>query len=1035
MTQLEPDSRPPAVRRGWFASVLGVPKGGIAMALLIRVLVFSTVVTLVLTVLQLSLSYRSERARLESRFSEIDQATSRSLGESLWALDSRQIEEQLEGILRLPSMRAVQVQEGASSAHALTVFRGTRQTANAVVKEFPLECCGADPQRIGVLHIEATLTDIYRGLAAQAVVILLSNAAKTFLVALFILFVVHRLATRHLLDIAASTARVTPDSQAEPLRLRRPQGKGDELDQLMEALNAMRERLRLHAAELGAANARMATILDNIPDLAWVKDAAGRYVAVNRALAVSKGFSEPARMIGLTDHDVHPPEMADAYRSADLEVMASASRKLIEERHVDARGIAILVETIKTALHDGDGHIAGTVGIARDITARRQAEADREARLAAEAANRAKSEFLANMSHEIRTPMNAILGMSYLALQSGLDAQQLNYVQKIHGAAESLLGIINDILDFSKIEAGKLDIESIPFNLSNVMDGLGSMLGLSAAGKGLELLFVQPIDLPIALVGDPSRLRQVLLNLGSNAVKFTERGEVDLSVDVVERQPGAVRLRFEVRDSGIGISAEEQRRLFQPFTQVDSSTSRRFGGTGLGLSICQHLVRIMGGEIQVQSTPGVGTRFHFTLPFGLQPQAPAQDDLPSQPLRDKRLLVVDDNARAREVLARLAADLGLDVATTTSCQEALREVALATALDKPFDLVLIDWKMPGLDGVECAHQLRHGDRSNTAPAIALMATALDREDVHQRLDRRNLGALPIVVKPVTPLALIEACSGMLGFAVTSSNVRASREDALLAHQAALRGARILLVDDNAINREIATAILQRAGLVVTSASDGHEALDQLHRHEFDGVLMDCQMPGLDGYATTRALRALPRWQGLPVIAMTANALVSDRDKALAAGMNDHVTKPIDVADLFATLARWIRQVQARPAARPQASSPRSAATSVIDRQAGVAATLGDDVLYSRLLVMFRDREADFPERFRRALGEGDRTTAMRMAHDLKCVAGTLGVCEVHRAAMDLERACFDQADDATLDALVVKAAAVLTPAIEELHSP
>jgi len=259
MTQLEPDSRPPTRRRGWFASVLGVPKGGIAMALLIRVLVFSTVVTLVLTVLQLTLSYRSERARLESRFSEIDQATSRSLGESLWALDSRQLEEQLEGILRLPSMRAVQVQESASSVHALTVFRGTHQTANAVVKEFPLECCGADPQRIGVLHIEATLTDIYRGLAAQAVVILLSNAAKTFLVALFILFVVHRLATRHLLDIAASTARVTPDSQAEPLRLRRPQGKGDELDQLMEALNAMRERLRLHAAELGAASTTFPT--------------------------------------------------------------------------------------------------------------------------------------------------------------------------------------------------------------------------------------------------------------------------------------------------------------------------------------------------------------------------------------------------------------------------------------------------------------------------------------------------------------------------------------------------------------------------------------------------------------------------------------------------------------------------------------------------------------------------------------------------------------------------------------------------------
>ena len=299
------------------------------MALLIRVIVFSTLVTLLLTVLQLALSYRSERTRLESRFSEIDQATSRSLGESLWALDSPQIEEQLEGILRLPSIRAVAVRETASSTHALTVFRGTHQAVNSVARDFPLMCCGRQPQQIGVLHIEATLTDIYRSLAEQAFVILLSNAAKTFLVALFILYVVHRLATRHLLDIAASVASVNPDSQVRPLGLKRPPGKGDELDRLVDALNAMRERLRLHAAELGAANARMAAILDNIPDLAWVKDADGRYVAVNQALAAAKGFASPGAMIGLTDHDVHPPGMADAYRHGDLEVMASQGSRLI----------------------------------------------------------------------------------------------------------------------------------------------------------------------------------------------------------------------------------------------------------------------------------------------------------------------------------------------------------------------------------------------------------------------------------------------------------------------------------------------------------------------------------------------------------------------------------------------------------------------------------------------------------------------------------------------------------------------------------
>jgi len=1034
MTQPKTDPQPRITRRRWLASHLRVPAGGIAMALLIRVLVFSTVVTLVLTLLQLTLSYRSERGRLESRFSEIDQATSRSLGESLWALDSQQLEEQLEGILRLPSMRAVEVRENASSAHALTVFRGVHQTANAVVKEFPLECCGSQPEQIGVLRIEATLTDIYRDLAAQAIVILLSNAAKTFLVALFILFVVHRLATRHLLDIAASVARVTPESHAEPLRLRRPPGKTDELDHLVEALNSMGERLRLHALELAAANARMATILDNIPDLAWVKDADGRYLAVNRALAAAKGFASPAGMIGLTDHDVHPEDMASTYRRTDLEVMASEGSKLLEEQHINADGSVTLIETIKTALRDGSGRIAGTVGIARDITARRQAEADREARQAAESANQAKSEFLANMSHEIRTPMNAILGMSYLALQSGLDAQQLNYVQKIHGAAESLLGIINDILDFSKIEAGKLDIESIPFSLANVMEGLGNLLGLSAADKGIELLLSHPVDLPAGLVGDPTRLRQVLLNLGGNAVKFTERGDIEITVEVVDRQAERVWLRFEVRDSGIGMTTEEQRRLFQPFTQVDSSTSRRFGGTGLGLSICRHLVRMMGGEVNVQSTPGVGSRFYFTLPFGLQHAETSPRPSERAELHDlgaRRILIVDDNARARDMLADMCTAFGFAVATAAGGTEALRDAALAAASDKPFDILLIDWKMPDPDGVECAHQLQHPGGQGVTPAIALMAGAIDRDEVRQRLDRRRLAHVAILNKPVLPAALRDACAGLLGLAEPVPRVPTGREEALRAHQAALRGARILLVDDNAINREIATAILRRSGLDVTAVCDGYQSLDMLHRHEFDGVLMDCQMPGLDGYATTRAIRVLPRWHALPVIAMTADALVGDRDKALAAGMNDHVAKPIDVNALFDTLARWVRPAELGSA---RAGGAAPGAGSAIDRQAGVAATLGDDVLYNRLLRMFKDREVDFAERFSLALAAGDSATALRMAHDLKCVSGTLGVHEVHRSAAALERACIDDADGPAVHALLAAVAAVLTPAIAELQA-
>jgi PAS domain S-box-containing protein len=606
------ESDPRSVGHGWLASISRVPGGGIGIALLLRVLLFSTVVTLVLTILQLSLSYRSERARLESRFGEIDQASSRSLSESLWALDSKQLQEQLDGILRLPSIRAVEVREAASSAHALRVFRGERQTASVVVKDFPLTCCGERPEVIGVLRIEATLKDIYREIAAQAVVILLSNAAKTFLVALFILFIVHRLATRHLQDMAVSLGSVTPDAEAAPLRLRRAPGRGDELDQLVDAVNAMRERLRQHAMELGNANARMAAILDNIPDLAWVKDASGRMVAVNRALAASKGFAEPSQMIGKTDFELHPPEIARSYVLDDAEVMASNRVKRIEEQHINADGSTTLVETIKTALHGGDGRVAGTVGIARDITARRQAEADRIARQAAEAANQAKSEFLANMSHEIRTPMNAILGMAYLALQSGLNPQQLDYVQKIHGAAESLLRIINDILDLSKIDLGQATLSEGEVDLTRCVHSCQRLMFERAERGGVHVQVVLPSSLPL-LWADETKVKQIVLNLLSNAVKFTERGG-RVTIGATVTTDGGLSL--SVIDTGIGMRSEDIPKAMTPFGQLESTFERRFEGTGLGLPLVQRLVELHGAEFRLESHPGKGTKAEVRFPRG-----------------------------------------------------------------------------------------------------------------------------------------------------------------------------------------------------------------------------------------------------------------------------------------------------------------------------------------------------------------------------------------------------------------------------------
>jgi PAS domain S-box-containing protein len=601
--------------------------------------------------------------------------------------------------------------------------------------------------------------------------------------------------------------------------------------------------------------------------------------------------------------DITPQEhrAIDALKGAELRTTGTCTPYEKEYIRKDGNRISVL---LGAALLEGSQESG--VAFVLDLSERKRAEAEREARQEADAANRAKSEFLANMSHEIRTPMNAILGMSYLALQSGLNPQQHNYIQKVHTSAESLLGIINDILDFSKIEAGKLDMENIPFSLTDVMENLGSLVGMKAEEKGLELLFVESPTLPTALVGDPSRLGQVLLNLGNNAVKFTEHGEVSVGIEALERNEASVLLRFEVRDTGVGMSVEQQQRLFDPFSQADASTSRRYGGTGLGLAISRRLVRLMGGELDVDSAPGRGSRFHFSVRFDLRAEdSTLPQALEHGGLRGTRALIVDDNAYAREVLAEMASALGLQADTAVDGLDALRKVEVADARDAPYDLLLLDWKMPGMDGIECARALsqRASQRHPTPPV--LMLTAFSRGDVQQRLAERRVAVGALLTKPITPSTLFDACGAALGLVTRLPTRVARREEALHGHRASLNGARVLLVEDNPINQELALDVLSRAGILVTVAGNGQEALDVLAREGFDGVLMDCQMPVMDGYDATRSLRLRPELRDLPVIAMTANAMVGDRQKVLAAGMNDHVAKPIKLDELFATLARWM----------------------------------------------------------------------------------------------------------------------------------
>ncbi len=795
----------------------------------------------------------------------------------------------------------------------------------------------------------------------------------------------------------------------------------------------LEQRVELRTAELERSRNALQAIIENVPAAVYVKDLEGRYLRHNAHLARVLGHDGES-LVGKGDDDLIDPSNAARMAAEDRRVAIEGLVLRAEHDMPSANGGVRTYQTHVFPLQDGGGKTYAIGGISLDITDLKRALQ------AAESATRAKSEFLANMSHEIRTPMNAILGMSYLALESGLDPQQHNYVQKVHASAESLLGIINDILDFSKIEAGKLDLEVIPFNLADVMDNLGNVVGLRAQEKRLELLFVEPPGLPTALVGDPSRLGQVLLNLGNNAVKFTERGEVLVAVEVVDRDNTSVQLRFEVRDTGIGMTAEQQQRLFQPFSQADASTNRRYGGTGLGLAISRHLVRLMGGEIVVDSEPGRGSRFRFTLPLGLQPASAADPPpvLRHEALRGARVLIADDNASARDVLARMAAALGLKADTAADGQDALQRVALADERNEPYKLLLLDWQMPVMDGVECARRLAQRASRNSMPAV-LMLTAYSRDEVLRRLDQQHLAVGALLTKPITPSTLFDACVAALGLALLRPTRTARREEALQGHRMQLSGARVLLVEDNAINRELALDLLSQAGIVVSVACDGKEALDLLARQGFDCVLMDCQMPVMDGYAATRALRQQPQLKDLPVIAMTANAMVGDREKVLEAGMNDHIAKPIKIDEAFATIARWVR-----PAARsaPESTSAGQAGAQPdplaglpgVDVETGLDAMNGNRTLYTHLLRMFRDSEEDFPVRFDAACAAGDAAAAQRMAHDLKSIAGSLAMHEMQHAATALEDACANGAGPARIDAQARKVARLLEPVIVGLRT-
>ncbi|HZY20249.1 MAG TPA: CHASE domain-containing protein [Ramlibacter sp.] len=741
----------------------------------------------------------------------------------------------------------------------------------------------------------------------------------------------------------------------------------------------------------------MRTIADNVPASISYWDEHGRCLFVNQRFREIFGLQgKPHEAIGVRDLPVDTLEAIERRFEGVMDGMPQQFEHVVHSP--DGRESTWMVHLIPDMPGD---RVQGFFSLANEVTQLRRA------RDQALEGSRAKTRFLSSMSHEIRTPMNAILGMLTLLRSTPLTDRQEDYAVKAEGAARSLLSLLNDVLDYSKIEAGKMQLDCRPFSLEKLLSELSVILSANLGAKEVEVLYDLDPAVPDQLVGDDMRLRQILINLGGNALKFTSQGEVILRTRLVERREGQATVEFQVVDSGIGISVEEQQRLFGDYVQATSQTARQFGGTGLGLGICRRLTELMDSKLQLQSAVGQGSTFHFSVTFPVAGEPTAG---PADPQCDiGRVLIVDDNELARVSLAALARSQGWRPDVAASGEAGIALLTRATADGDPYQAVFVDWRMPGLDGWEASMRIRSLPSGGRTPVV-VMVTAHGREMLGQRPVREQALLDGFLVKPVTAVMLRDAVARAL-HGTAGAGAPVVRE----APQP-LAGLRLLVVEDNPVNQQIARELLAAQGARVEVAEDGQKAVDRLAADSaYDAVLMDVLMPVMDGLTATSRIRQDLGLQ-LPIVAMTANAMDSDRLDCLAAGMNDHVGKPVVLAEVIATL---LRHVQRRAAAAPAASTSASAAPAaseaarsaafsaeavppLLDRRGAIERLGGDSALFERLLPVFRGNLQKSTQELASARERAAHEELRRVIHSIKGMAGTMGAASLAVAAQHAE---------------------------------